>query len=68
MTNRDDAVEVDPPSEKGVQPDRVRVNFWLKRELYDLVLQVAAEDDTKIAPAIRQALKYYVKARKEGRT
>lgn len=68
MTNHDDAVEVDPPSVVGAQPDRVRVNFWLKRELYDQILQITAEDDTKVAPAIRQALKYYVKARKEGRT
>lgn|GEM_PF-6174429 len=64
--NRDDHVDIEPPTDMAPK-DRVRVNFWLRRDLYEQVLEVAAEDDIKVAPAIRQAIKYYVRARKEGR-
>lgn len=67
MSSRDDTVEVDPPSERNLS-DRVRVNIWLKKELYEQIQEIAIEDDVKVAPLIRQGLKHYVKARREGRT
>lgn len=41
--------------------DRVRMNVWIRRDLYDQVMKVVEEQDASITDVVKFALRDYIK-------
>ena len=54
---------VNPRRNKVVQ-DRVRMNIWVKRSLYDGADEISEEDDVSLNDVVREALRQYITKRK----
>lgn len=52
------------PNEPKIVRDRVRMNIWVKRHLYNSAIDIAKEDDKSLNDVVREALKNYIDKRK----
>jgi hypothetical protein len=41
--------------------DRVRMNVWIRRDLYDQVMKIVEEQDASITDVVKFALRDYIK-------
>lgn len=47
---------------EGMAPtDRVRLNTWVKRAIFDGVSDIAKSEDTSVSDVVREALKEYIR-------
>lgn len=58
--------EVDPPDIDSIPRDKQRKNIWLSNQLVRDLEDIVTEDESNLSTVMRQALKYYVRYRKEG--
>ena len=45
---------------------KVRMNIWVKKHLHDGAMDIAREEDWTLTDVVREALKCYIRQRKEG--
>lgn len=70
--DREDGLDFDPqcsdvdPPECDLPRDKQRKNIWLSNQLVRDLEDIVAEDESNLTVVIRQALKHYVRFRKEG--
>lgn len=65
MNEEEIMLDQEPASEED-DNGRVRANVWIRRSLYNQVIEIGEAEDETFAAIVRQALKDYVKKYKEG--